>query len=432
MAPRPRRRAQPKRKAKKQALKTERQDARRAAVKALNVIAAELGVATLPVHTVGQKVQKLIKRLQACRITEDTANRLREAAAQWQSTGGYLDGVVVPAAGAEVASAEESCTEEPQGDPVVSRHKVLIVGYRLRSRAFMLTYNSRSFTKHTWHLFRQFCQETARRMGAAAWAACFEESLHAAPPSGPASSSDGRNVYHGHAYYMWEDGEGVSLRNTDDFVFQEVRPRVDTCTPTNSFAFRQAALHGLWYVTVSKRGTVAAAANREPWRDYTPAAPWLVSLWNAHKVTHDQFEMLSAQFRSGHAARMKDLAAVLRTERAAAVRAHVEREMRGLEAAPALLEPRTFDEVELFFSYFTRAARRRPMLVIVGATGILRRQRRRRCRRRALAVAAAGAAAPPQCFPTIFYESPRHWEVRARPAHSPAAHWGAPRPARLP
>ena len=74
--------------------------------------------------------------------------------------------------------------------------------------------------------------------------------------------------YHCHAYYFWEGGEGVSFRNTDPFVFETVRPSVDACTVTSPWNFKAAAEHGLWYVHVTKRGTVAVATNAVPWQDY--------------------------------------------------------------------------------------------------------------------------------------------------------------------
>ena len=278
-----------------------------------------------------------------------------------------MDGdVITPGASVETseAHANEPTAQVPSA---IYHHKVLLTGYRLESKAFMLTYHSRGFTLESWQGFRDFCERTARRLGATAWAACLETSVRAPPGALPEPQT--RTRYHTHAYYLWDDGEGVRLRNTDDFVFLRVRPRVDTCSVSNSWAFRKASRHGLWYVHVMKLGTVQAASNWEPWEDYTPAVPWLLGLWNGHKLTHDQFEMLSCRFRSGHASRMKDLGAVLRTERATAVRAHVDTELRDLEAGPALADPRPFPEVEAFVAYFKRAARRRPVLVILGPTG---------------------------------------------------------------
>lgn len=177
-------------------------------------------------------------------------------------------------------------------------------------------------------------------------------------------------MFHGHAYFMWDNGEGVSMRNTDAFVFHDVRPRVDACNVEAPPLWKVAALHGLWYVSVNKRGTLASATNKKAWEEYTPLSSWLVSLWDKHKLTHDQYEVLSATFRSGHAARMKDLDAVRRTERASAVRAHVAAELRALNALPPLAPPRHFDEVDRFVAYFKEPHRRRPILVITGATGM--------------------------------------------------------------
>ena len=96
---------------------------------------------------------------------------------------------------------------------------------------------------------------------------------------------------------------------------------------------------------------------------------WLVQLWNAHKLGHDEYEVLSANFRSGHDARMRELAAVRRSERAQVVREHIARELEAVNVAQPLSDPKEFLEVVRFVSCFRQAARRRPLLVIVGPTG---------------------------------------------------------------
>ena len=161
------------------------------------------------------------------------------------------------------------------------------------------------------------------------------------------------------------------MRNTDAFVFQWVRPRIGKCVMTNSATFRNAAMHGLWYVSVHKDGGVYEESNFSPWRDYHPKKEWLVSLCAQKKLTHDQYEALSALFRDGHAARMTDLAAVRRTERPLAIRQHVCRQS-ALMLASSAKAYKTFPEVEEFVGLCHAGANmaRRPILVIIGATNL--------------------------------------------------------------
>ena len=154
----------------------------------------------------------------------------------------------------------------------------------------MLTYNSRLFTEQTWPDFKTFVRLKARELGAPAWATCLEKSLNA---------QGQMPVWHMHAYFFWDNKDGVKLRNTDTFVFQTVKPRVDCCAMTNPSTFKRSALHGLWYACVMKTGTIEAATTCIPWKHYTPDAAWLTSLWGAGKLTHKEFEELSAEFRVG-------------------------------------------------------------------------------------------------------------------------------------
>ena len=344
---------------------------REAALGALNLLAQDVGVHTLPTKTVGPKVQKLIKKLEA-RIGDDVqAGLLHSAATQWQVNGGRLDAHLAPLAppSPPPAAAQPALGAQPHEvdyallPAVIPRHKILTTGYKVHSKAFMVTYNDRAFTPEVWPRFRTFIKAKARGLGATAWAACLEQSLHAQP--GPR-----RPVYHTHGYFLWEDGEGVQLANTNALVFASVWPRVDTCRVRNPAHFRKASYHGLWYVHVVKLGTVKSDANYLPWHQYEPQAGWLVNLWADHKLSHDMFEDLSAEFRTGHAVRMQDLAAVRRTEKTAAVRDHVRREKELTDQFCPLAAFKDFPQVESFLAYFTETSRRRPILVIYGATGL--------------------------------------------------------------
>ena len=351
-----------------------RKKCRRNTLNKLNVLGEEAGVQAISFDAASdKKVSSFIRQLgRRCGSDCGKLRRVRALLLEWQANGGALIGTVLP----ELPGAPE---DEPDHDghedgvvslepPVVDRHALLTAGYRLQTKAFMLTYNSKDFNLNTWTRFRSFIKASVKRFGATEWSACLEETLGAKP-----SLATPRDVYHFHAYLLWKTGEGIRLHNTDPFAFEAVRPRIDSCYVTNPKVFLAAAHHGLWYVSVMKLGTVKTASNVEPWRNYSPRPEWLVGLWTGGKLTHEQFETLSARFRRGHDARMRDLAAVRRSEKTTHVKEHVRAELALLEDRGALLPVRSFQSIDSFvcsFSYKEPPLWRRPLLALIGATGM--------------------------------------------------------------
>ena len=352
-------------------MSNQRSQERRKNVSTLNALAKTYSL-RVKISNIGnakpKSVERLIKTLQLHCWVDSEREEIRAAAEMYVKNGGKIDGNILPQDSAPASQPASGCS------PVaVPRHKILVTGYRLQSHAFMPTYNNRDFRADAWPRFRDFVRGFARRYASTAWAACLEETLH--PDSSVGDSSlthpTQQDVFHTHAYLYWKGGDGVSLRNTDPLVFEGVKPRVDACTVMNPMTMRDAACQGLYYVYVKKLGTLEVASNYLPWRDYVPKGEWIMSLWGAHKITHEQFESLSMQIRRGHTARMKDLEAVLRTERAVNVRTHVESEAKLLaEHAPLNPMRRDIAEVEAFISSFgpTNFSWRRPILVITGPT----------------------------------------------------------------
>jgi len=82
----------------------------------------------------------------------------------WVANGGVLS--------APLAPAEE--VPAPPAAPVVARHKLLDASYVLKSKAFMLTYHSRAWTRATWARFETWLRRVRRELGARAWAGCLE------------------------------------------------------------------------------------------------------------------------------------------------------------------------------------------------------------------------------------------------------------------
>ena len=123
---------------------------------------------------------------------QETAAQLRSAVQMYLDSGGAL-AICLREDGSDEASGGSTTPTAP-----VQRHRILEDGFRLQSKAFMLTYNCRSFSTGTWGTFLRFVKVTAQRLQARRWAACLEESLSASGPS---------RVYHTHALFVvgrWE------------------------------------------------------------------------------------------------------------------------------------------------------------------------------------------------------------------------------------
>ena len=179
-------------------------------------------------------------------------------------------------------------------------------GFRLHSKAFMLTYNGLHIVADTWPKFLQWFQALALKLGASEWSATLEES----------QGSKDKGRLHIHGYLSWGPRKpGVDVKSLAQFVFDGMTPRADANSENRGgWHWQQATNHGHFYVALRKKGTLQAETSYEAWKDYVPQAFWVVSLWKAHKLEHDEFELLSAKLADGHARRMQDLEAVRRTE----------------------------------------------------------------------------------------------------------------------
>jgi hypothetical protein len=216
-------------------------------------------------------------------------------------------------------------------------------GFILKSKAFMTTYNSQSFTPATFVSFKMWVKDAASRFGARAWAACVEEN---AVDSG---MHDTRR-WHLHAYFYWTDGVGVFRRNLDDFKFEEVWPRVDKCVVRSDVTPRTVACHGLWYVTVMKAGTLNSATNYKPFVHFCPQKVWLQKLWDNKKLSHEQFLSLSLTFRTGHSARKREVMDLQHDESADAAHTLVTSELSALHRHQPLRPLERFEVVEQFIA----------------------------------------------------------------------------------
>ena len=333
---------------------------RRRVAQRLNTVALELGVSHLNIdrrNPNSGQVERLLRLVNARSPSATVLAEVRAATQKWTDNGGELS----------VELAEDS---DDGGTPVdedvpslVEGHRLLKPTFRLRSKAFMLTYNNREFKPTDWSDFRKFLCKLKKAFGARAWAAALEQSLQA-------DGTSAQEVFHMHGYLLWLDGVGVDQRDLGPFHYKGVRPRVDTCrekkTPAGTFS---AACHGLWYVSFPKEGTKFNDTNFPAWKMYQPKVQWLEGLWRTRKITTDYFLQVSAtEFRVGHAARKRDASEVLSWERERNVDADVNAELQCLRTDQPLAPLQTFPEIEDFVASFNEARWRRPVLAIVGAT----------------------------------------------------------------
>ena len=134
--------ARGKAKAKARELWNRRMLERRRAVQDLNDLAEQLDVTRIPVikPATPRTVESLIHRVQKLPAAATFARRLYAAAVRWKSNGGALRGeLAAPDNGSASGDEAEDAHEADEVAPRVILHKVLVSGYRIRNKAFMLT-----------------------------------------------------------------------------------------------------------------------------------------------------------------------------------------------------------------------------------------------------------------------------------------------------
>ena len=151
---------------------------RRSAVGLLNVLAEEVGVKNVPVKSSSSLVEKLARRLEPRCQSGDLLGRLRAAVAKFLDNGGKFSTPVLRDDGTAVATDD---ADDADGDapPPLQRHRLFKPGFQLNTKAFMLTFNSESFTESDWPQFRKWVKDKRGELGARRWAACLEVSEHA-------------------------------------------------------------------------------------------------------------------------------------------------------------------------------------------------------------------------------------------------------------
>jgi len=168
--------------------------ARRKAVRVFNDLAGEVGLKPVKLKATSFVVEALLKILDPRCRDSGRPERLRAAVSDYVASGGVLTTPLsLPAAAGAIAPSDKEQDADGDPPPPIQQHKLFEKGFQLNSKAFMLTFNSRSFTEDTWERFLGWVRDKQRSLGARRWAACLEESLAAtALPGAP-------RVFHLHA-----------------------------------------------------------------------------------------------------------------------------------------------------------------------------------------------------------------------------------------
>lgn len=335
---------------------------REGAVKLFNTTAALLGVDLLPHRPSSDQMTKFWQVV--CDAAElHHHDDLKVARNIWIEShgGGDLPDEIL------VTEADDS----PDASEFLEAHRMLCDGtpagaskkkeFRIKSKAFLLTFNSDMFidTKEFFETFEVWVRARAKSAQATQWSAAVERSLH--------SAAEGR--LHLHAYFSWlgPNTKGVNSRNTDDWVFAGVRPRVDVNTEMRGGAhWLKAVQRGHFYCSVHKKGALFTCTNYPPWDGvWVPDAAWVVTLYRQHKLDHDKYLHLSALLRDGHERRKASVEAVRATEQTitfAQERALARAQIQAKALPFKLLRP----EVERWMMHYEEMDERYKMLVLYG------------------------------------------------------------------
>ncbi len=268
-----------------------------------------------------QRYKELMERARAAesavlRAARGTLEANGWAAAFTEGTGEAEGAAAEGPGGAEGENGEDGKDEDPEADPgdPIPQHGP-IREFRLRGRAFMVTWNSLAFGTRseewaaTWDDFKAFIEGPLKKAWKfREWSGKLERSLD--------SPEEGR--VHLHAYLADPGPEEWDTTALDTLKFQGVKPRIDTNKEKRGpYHWGQAKWHGHYYVFCPEKvGSLFWATSVQPWAAYLPEAWWIVRLWKAHKIDHNPYLKLSARLRDGHARRKADVEAVRLTESA--------------------------------------------------------------------------------------------------------------------
>lgn len=335
-----------------------RRAGRGAAIRAFNALASEFEVEEVVSRATGAQVRDLY--VSVCKaVPGERAEEVADARRQWCTNGGEdLDESLLPDAG---PSCDDDDDDLPDGQPPLEKHRYLsaAVGrqFRLKSKAFMLTFNSSAFDQVSpdklFESFREWVIERAAKYGATSWSATAELASRT----------------HLHAYFSWQGpgASGIDHQTTSAWRFQDIKPRVDVNSDNRGlWQWLRSAQHGHFYVSVMKEGTLHADTNYAPWSaDWVPEASWVTSLWKEHKLSHSAYLELSAKLRDGHDRRKACVDAVVNYESATA---HAEEKLEARKRITKKAKPfkPLSDKIQKWRAQYTVDEERYNMLVLFG------------------------------------------------------------------
>ena len=147
-----------------------RLEARRAAIRKLNSLVEEAlpGVDKLDYKSFDNGAFERILRLLNRRCqTEPQRSQFREAVQEWVDNKGQLPGglrlVTVAENNVSLEDINGDLAEEDDVASLAPGHRVLKACFSLKSKAFMLTHNSRLFTKALWPEYAKWAEEVASK-----------------------------------------------------------------------------------------------------------------------------------------------------------------------------------------------------------------------------------------------------------------------------
>ena len=243
--------------------KNARRNHREEAARELNGVAASLSgrpaVPPIQLRSPGAIVANLHNTLLTdTRVLLEDQAKVEAAGQKFLANGGDGDFSVRNAAVSSQLEASAACSQGSCGEPSnqidgkacevptepLTHHRELDLPkeFRLRGKAFMLTYNSLLFgdASAPWEVafneFVEFLEALRKGFKFKMWTAKMERSL--------SSTDEGR--VHIHAYLAWS-GEGLDTTDLTPLAFKGVRPRIDVNREHRGYGKRQArrSLHEL-------------------------------------------------------------------------------------------------------------------------------------------------------------------------------------------
>ena len=234
-------------------------------MKVFNDLAAAAELDGIPTRPSTEQITQLWSSLWAS-VPVERRDQLRAAKDLWlqnHGEGAFPEG---PMMGGEAAADAEGGQVASE---IVDNHRVLPQtfypgvaakkAFRLKSKAFLLTFNSLRFAASStlWEEFVGWVKARVQEFHASHWSAAMERSLH--------SATAGR--VHLHVYFSWQKpgSKGVDHATTDSWVFQSVRPRVDVNSEVRGpYHWLKATQRGHFYCSVRKEGAVYTGTDRLP------------------------------------------------------------------------------------------------------------------------------------------------------------------------